>query len=91
MSSTRLTDDPGRGERRSWRRFVRRALSDKAKVLLHHWSDGCRCGGELRAHVPGKSCFGCRPFAAAVQAVTGANLRWRSSFCPTIVLGANPR
>ncbi len=52
-------DDSQKGERRSWRRFVRRALSDKAQVLLHHWSDGCRCCGGLHAHVTGKSCFGC--------------------------------
>lgn len=45
-------------ERRSWRRFRCWPLSGKAKVLLHHWSGGCRCCGGVRAHVTGKSCFG---------------------------------
>ena len=44
--------------RRSWRSFARQALSEKAQILLHHWSDGCRCCGGVRAHVTGKSCFG---------------------------------
>lgn len=35
-------DDAQNGERRSWRRFVHKVLSDKTKVLLHHRGDGCR-------------------------------------------------
>lgn len=35
-SNGSLADDRKKGERRSWRRFVRQALSDKAQVLLHH-------------------------------------------------------
>ena len=59
-----LADDPQKGERRSWRRVVREALSNKAQVLLHHWSDGCRCCGGVRAHVTGKSYFGCPSLSA---------------------------
>lgn len=32
---------------------------------MHHWSDGCRCCGGLRAHVTGKSCFGSPSLPAA--------------------------
>nr|DAE46082.1 MAG TPA: hypothetical protein [Caudoviricetes sp.] len=40
-------------------------MSRKAQVLLHHWSDGCRCCGGVRAHVTGKSCFGSPSLSAA--------------------------
>nr|DAE46075.1 MAG TPA: Thioredoxin-like [Caudoviricetes sp.] len=43
-----------KGRRRCRRSFVRRPLSDKPQVLLHHWSDGCRCCRGLRAHVTGE-------------------------------------
>ena len=52
-------DVPESAKRRFGRSFLIEAWSDKAQVLLHHWSDGCRCCGGLHAHVTGKSCFGC--------------------------------
>ncbi|VWC28642.1 hypothetical protein BLA14095_06171 [Burkholderia lata] len=41
------------GERRSWRRFIRRALSDKVQVLLHHWSVAGEDFGRRRGHKSG--------------------------------------
>lgn len=38
----------------SWRSFVHSALSVKAKILLHHWSDVCGYVGGLHAHVTGE-------------------------------------
>lgn len=48
-----LAGDRQKGERRSWRRFVCEALSDKEQVLLHHRSVACKGLGRQRGHRSG--------------------------------------
>lgn len=69
--------------RRNFRRsFLIFSLSDKAQVLLHHWSDWCRCCGGVHAHATGKSCF-----ARVYQWLA----RDRSKFAIRLVVGDGER
>jgi hypothetical protein len=66
-------------KRRFWRSFLIKALSDKAKLPMHHGSDVCGYVGGLGAHGARESCFGCPslPVARTRPRADGLSTRCR--------------